>query len=228
MTMREKNESESISPVTSTCCFEPFISPNPITSFNPNKKYPVIDPTAVISPFSSVIGDVVIKDNIYIAPNVSIRADEGTPFSIGSNTNLQDGVILHGLLNRHINVGENRYSIFIGEEVTIAHGALVHGPCYIGNKVFVGFKSIVYNAIVGQGTFISYNAVVTNGVIIAPNRFEPPGAHIDTQEKADTLSRIPNDSEEFAKEVQRVNQEFPASYHLLFGKQRCSCGFAFN
>ncbi|CAG9609903.1 hypothetical protein [Pseudoneobacillus rhizosphaerae] len=43
-----------------------------------------------------------------------------------------------------------------------------------------------------------------------------------------SFSRVPNDSEEFAIEVQRVNQEFPASYHLLFGKQRCSCGFAFN
>ncbi|GAA3325448.1 hypothetical protein GCM10020331_057390 [Ectobacillus funiculus] len=34
-----------------------------------------------------------ITDNVYVAPNVSIRADEGTPFYIGSNTNLQDGVI---------------------------------------------------------------------------------------------------------------------------------------
>jgi carbonic anhydrase/acetyltransferase-like protein (isoleucine patch superfamily) len=226
--MREKNESESNSPDTSSCCFEPFISPNPITTFNPNKKYPTIDPTAFISPFSSVIGDVVIKDNVYIAPNVSIRADEGTSFLIGSNTNLQDGVILHGLVNKHINVGRQKYSIYMGKEVTIAHGALVHGPCYIGNKVFIGFKAIVYNAIVEHGVFISYNAVVTNGVKIAPNRFVPPGAHIDTQEKADALSKVPNGYKEFAIEVQRVNQEFPASYHLLFGKQRCSCGFAFN
>jgi hypothetical protein len=72
------------------------------------------------------------------------------------------------------------------------------------------------------------DSVVTNGVIIAPNRFVPPGAHIDTQEKADVLSKVPNDSKEFANQVQRVNQEFSASYHLFFGKQRCSCGFAFN
>jgi carbon dioxide concentrating mechanism protein CcmM len=127
--------------------------------------------------------------------------------------------------NRHIIFNGNRFSIFIGKEVTIAHGALVHGPCYIGDKVFVGFHSIVYNAIVEQGVFISYNAVVTNGVKISPNRFVPPGAHIDTQEKADALSIVPKDSQEFAKEVQR---EFPASYHLLFGEQRCSCGFSYN
>jgi carbonic anhydrase/acetyltransferase-like protein (isoleucine patch superfamily) len=209
-------------------CFKPFISPNPITSFNPVERYPKIDDTAFISQFSSVIGDVYIRDNVYIAPNVTVRADEGTPFHIGSNVNLQDGVILHGLVDRRFPVGKRSYSIFIGNEVTVAHGALVHGPCFIGNNVFVGFKAIVYNAMVENGAFISYNAVVTNGVRIAPNRFVPPGAHIDTQEKADALSRVPNDSREFAVEVQRVNQEFPASYHLLLGNNRCSCGFAYN
>lgn len=208
--------------------FAPFISPNPITSFNPIQRYPKIDKTAFISPFSSVIGDVRIKGNVYIAPNVSIRADEGTPFYIGSNTNLQDGVILHGLLNKYVPVGGKEYSIFIGKKVSIAHGALIHGPCYIGDNTFVGFKSIVYNAIIEKGTFIAYNAVVTNGVRIAANRFVPPGANIDTQEKANALRRVPADGKEFAREVQRVNQEFPASYNLLFGSHRCSCGMPYN
>lgn len=208
------------------CCFEPFISPNPVTSFNPDQHYPKIDKTAFISQFSSVIGDVTLRNNVYVAPNVSIRADEGTPFYIGTNTNLQDGVILHGLLNRRVSFGDKSYSIYLGNEVTIAHKALVHGPCFIGDKTFVGFDAIVYNAIVGKGSFISNNAVITNGVRIAANRFVPPGAHIDSQEKADALSKVPRDSKEFAYEVQRVNQEFPASYHLLFGKNRCSCGFA--
>lgn len=226
--MGEKKESTSSSKSHDNCCFEPFISQSPITSFNPVPHYPKIDKTSFISQFSSVIGDVAIRNNVYVAPNVSIRADEGTPFYIGENTNLQDGVILHGLLSRKISVGEKGYSIFIGNEVSIAHRALVHGPCYIGDKVFVGFNSIVYNAIVGKGSFISYNAVVTNGVRITPNRFVPPGAHIDSQEKADRLSPVPKDSKEFAYEVQKVNQEFPSSYHLLFGKNRCSCGFAFD
>ncbi|WP_375541180.1 hypothetical protein [Peribacillus frigoritolerans] len=123
-------------------CFEPFISPNPITSLNPVQRFPKIDKTAFVSQFSSVIGDVTIRNNVYVAPNVSIRADEGTPFYIGSNSNIQDGVILHGLFNKRILVGTNGYSIFIGNEVTIAHGAIVHGPCYIADKVFVSFNSM--------------------------------------------------------------------------------------
>jgi carbon dioxide concentrating mechanism protein CcmM len=87
---------------------------------------------------------------------------------------------------------------------------------------------LVLNPLFIRGAFISYNAVVTNGVRIPPGRFVPPGANIDSQEKADALSTVPKDSKEFAHEVQRVNHEFPASYHLLFGKNRCSCGFAYD
>lgn len=196
--------------------FAPFISPNPVTSFNPVQRYPKIDKTSFISPFSSVIGDVRIKDNVYVAPNVTIRADEGTPFYIGSNTNLQDGVIFHGLVKQFVSIDGKAYSIYIGNNVSVGHDALIHGPCYIGNNTFVGFKAIVFNAIVGKGSFVSYNAVITNGVRIATNRFVPPGADIDTQEKANRLRRVTEEEREFTREVQRVNQEFPASYQALF------------
>lgn len=225
--MRENKESNSYSNNPS-CCFEPFISPNPITSYNPIQHYPTIDQTAFVSQFTSVIGDVTLRNNVYVAPNVTIRADEGTPFYIGSHTNIQDRVILHGLANKKISVEGRKFSIFIGNEVSIAHGALIHGPCYIADKVFVGFNAIVYTAIVGRGAFISYNAVVTNGVTIPANTFVPPGAVIDSQEKADALTLVPSDSNEFAIAVQQVNQELPASYHLLIGRNRCSCGMAYN
>jgi carbonic anhydrase/acetyltransferase-like protein (isoleucine patch superfamily) len=208
--------------------FARFISPNPITSLNPVPRFPTINNTAFISQYSSVIGDVTINKNVYIAPSATLRADEGTPFFIGDNTNIQDGVVLHGLAHEQILVGSKKYSIYIGNGVSIAHGALIHGPCFIGEKVFVGFKAIVFNASVGYGSFISTDAVVTDGVRIAPNRFVPPGAHIDTQAKADSLRRIPKDRVEFTREVQRVNREFPHSYNLLFGTTRCSCGVSYE
>ncbi len=39
---------------------------------------------------------------------------------------------------------------------------------------------------------------------------------------------MPQDDKEFAREVQRVNQEFPAAYNLLFGSHRCSCGMPYS
>jgi carbonic anhydrase len=218
-----------------TCCNEPiqtfninahFIGPNPVTSFNPESVCPTVDPTAYVGPFSSVIGDVTIGENVFIAPNVSIRADEGTPFYIDSETNIQDGVILHGLESGRVIYNNKKYSIYIGRNVSCAHGCIIHGPCKIGNHVFVGFHSIVLNAIVGDGCYISHNALVIDGVILAPNRFVPTGSIIDTQEKADRLGPVPQDQREFALEVQHINHEFPSAYSLLFGATKCSCGLA--
>lgn len=203
-----------------------YVGYNPPTSVNHYSKYPRIHNKAFLSPFTYIVGDVTIESNTYVGPFVSIRADEGTPFYIGSNSNLQDGVILHGLKNRYMEKDHKNYSIYIGNKVSCAHGSLIHGPSRIDDDVFVGFKAIVYNALIGEGSFISSGAVVTNGVVVQPNRFVPPGASIDTQEKADRLSPVPQTEEEFAKEVQRVNQEFPAAYSIFFGKNKCTCGLA--
>ena len=203
-----------------------FIGPNPVTSFNSKSIAPSIDPTSFVGPFSTIIGDVTIRKNVFIAPNVSIRADEGTPFHIGSDTNIQDGVILHGLKDGRVCVDDRSFSIFIGKNVSCAHGCIIHGPCKLENHVFVGFNAIVYNVIVGEGSYISPKALVTGGVIIAPHRFIPPGSIIDTQAKADTLGPVPASQEEFAAEVLRVNREFPSAYSLMFGLIRCSCGLA--
>lgn len=194
----------------------PWITPNPITPFNPVSIFPAIHASAYISPSSSIIGDVTMGENCYVAPNVCIRADEGTPFFIGANTNLQEGVTLHGVLNKRINVAGKGYSIFVGEGVTVAHRALLHGPCYVGNHVFVGFNAMVYGAIIEEGAFISYNALISDSVIVAANRFVPPAAIIDTQRKADALQDVPRESRAFAKNAQRVNRAFPTGYHSLY------------
>ncbi|KRE59911.1 hypothetical protein [Paenibacillus sp. Soil750] len=77
------------------------------------------------SQYSSVVGDVTLSKNVYIAPNATLRADEGTPFYIGENTNIQDGVVLHGLAHEYILVDSKKYSIYLANSVSIAHGALI-------------------------------------------------------------------------------------------------------
>lgn len=205
-----------------------FIAPNPLTSFNSRSICPTVDCTAYVGPFSSIIGDVRIGKNVFIAPNVSIRADEGFPFYIDSDTNIQDGVILHGLEHGRVMHNNKEYSIYIGKNVSCAHSCIIHGPCKIGDNVFVGFNAIVLDAIIGDGCYISINSLVTGGVKIDSNRFIPAGVIIDTQEKADKLGSVPKNEEDFAKEVQHINSEFPNAYSLMFGNTRCSCGLTCN
>jgi carbon dioxide concentrating mechanism protein CcmM len=201
-----------------------FIAPNPVTSFNPEPVCPAVHPSAYVGPFSAVLGNVTVDKNVFIAPLVSIRADEGTPFHISADTNLQDGVILHGLEHGRILVDGREYSIYIGRRVSCAHGSLIHGPCRLGDNVFVGFNAIVFNAIVDGGCYISAGALVTGGIRVPYGRFVPPYAIIDTQAKADALGPVPQSQVEFAREVIHVNTEFPAAYSIMFGPTRCSCG----
>jgi carbonic anhydrase len=205
-----------------------YVGANPPTSFNPYSYFPTIDRTAFLSPFTFIVGNVSIHRQTFIGPFVSIRADEGTPFYIGNESNLQDGVIIHGLKEKHYKVKGKNYSVYIGDKVTCAHGSLIHGPAVIEDHVFVGFNTIVFNAWVEEGGYLSTGATVTNGVKIRANTFVPPNASIDTQEKADSLSPVPKNAADFAKEVQRVNLEFPPAYSLYLGTKRCSCGVAYG
>ena len=211
-------------PVGPSNTYNYFVGPNPCTTFVETSAFPKIDSSVFIGPFSSVIGDVTISSNVFIACNVAIRADEGTPFYIGEDSNLQDGVILHGLAHKYVSIKHKKYSIYIGNRVSCAHGCVVHGPCYVGNNTFVGVNSVIFNASVARDCFIGTGAIVTNGVVIKSNKFVPPGAIIDTQKKADALGPVPTSSEEFTKEVLSINTEFPCSYSLLFGNTKCSCG----
>ncbi|OPJ61943.1 carbonate dehydratase [Clostridium oryzae] len=188
------------------------IGMNPITTFSKESIKPSIEDTVFVGPFSSIIGDVRIQKNVFVASNVNIRADEGTPFYIEENTNIQDGVTMHGLKDETISVDGEKFSIYIGKNVSCAHGCIIHGPCKIEDNVFVGFNAIVLNAVIGSNSYIGHNALVTGGVKVASNKFVPAGAIIDSQEKANNLSDVSSEQKKFAKDVQNVNKEFSASY----------------
>ena len=221
--MSEQDDTKCI-PDGPSNAFVHFIGPNPITSFNAVSKMPSIDRTAFIGPFSSVIGDVTMGANVFVAPNVSIRADEGTPFFIGCGSNLQDGVILHGLKDGRVVVQGREYSIYIDRNVSCAHGAIVHGPCRLGSGVFIGFHAIVFDASIGDNCFVSTKAMVTGGVVVPPGRFVPPGVIIDTQQLVDALPLVTDAQRGFAAEVLHVNQEFPKAYGKMTSSAVCSCG----
>jgi SulP family sulfate permease len=173
---------------------------------------PHVPPTAYVHPKASVIGRVVLGDDVHVAADTSLRADEGSPFFIGAGSNVQDGVILHALKNRCVRVGNQPWAIYVGRNVSIAHDALVHGPCYIGDHTFVGFKAVVHDSVVGANCYIGIGAVVV-GVEIPDGRAVPHGAIVDS---ADAVDRLPPTSEahsEFNHDVVEVNRGLAAAYH---------------
>ncbi len=172
----------------------------------PGAAKPTIDQAADVHHFSQVTGEVYIGPNAVIAPGSSIRADAGHPFHIGESSNVQSGVIVRGLdQGRVLGDDQNRYSVWIGSNTSITHMALIHGPAYIGKSCFIGFRSTVFNARVGEGCIIMMHALIQD-VEIPPGKYVPSGAIITSQEQADRLPDVQPTDIEFASHVAGMHQ----------------------
>ena len=184
----------------------------PPTPWSNNLAKPKVDKTAYVHSFSRLIGDVRIGANVFVAPGSSIRADEGTPFFIGESSNIQDGVVIHGLEQGRVVGDDNQeYSVWIGKNTCITHMALIHGPAYIGDECFIGFRSTVFNAKVGNGCIIMMHALIQD-VEIPPGKYVPSGAVIVNQQQAERLPNVIDSDRDFANHVVEINEALLAGY----------------
>lgn len=103
-----------------------------------------------IAPNASIIGSVVLEQDVSIWFNVVIRGDCDI-IHIGAGTNIQDGSVLH------VDPG---FPMTIGENVTVGHKAMLHG-CSVGEGSLVGINAVVLNgAKIGKACLIGANALV--------------------------------------------------------------------
>ncbi|MGD1951991.1 MAG: ribulose bisphosphate carboxylase small subunit [Leptolyngbyaceae cyanobacterium] len=151
---------------------------------------PAIEPTAFVHSFSQVVGSVYVGAEVSIAPGTSIRADEGLPFYISSHCDIQDGVVMHGLSKGCVQ-GDNgqNYAVWLSPSVTLTHKALIHGPAYLGEGCFVGFRSTIFNARLGAGVIVMMHALVQD-VEVPSGRCVPSGSVVTTQAQADALPMV--------------------------------------
>lgn len=106
-----------------------------------------------------IIGDVVIGENTGIWPNAVIRGDQNS-IKIGRNSNVQDCCVVHI---------DDKNQTVIGDNVSLGHGAVVHGAT-IQDNVIVGMKAVILNgSFVGRGSIIAAGALVKEGASIPPN-----------------------------------------------------------
>lgn len=113
-----------------------------------------------LAPNATVVGDVVMGKNCTVWFNAVIRGDVNE-IRIGDNTNIQDGVVIHCTYQKA--------GTYIGNKVSIAHNAVVHG-CTIFDNVLVGMGAIIMDgAIVNSGAVIAAGAVVLANTVVESN-----------------------------------------------------------
>ncbi len=114
------------------------------------------DDSIFIANGAQVIGDVEIGKDSAVWYNAVVRGDS-CKIIIGQRTNIQDLACLHV---------DKKYSLSIGDDVTIGHSAIVHG-CTVGSRVLIGMGAIVMNgAQIGDDCIIGAGALVTENVVI--------------------------------------------------------------
>lgn len=121
---------------------------------------PTIPTSCYIDISAQILGDVALGENSSIWMNAVLRGDVHS-IRIGSNSNVQDCSVLHGM--------RNVYPVIVGDWVTIGHNATVHG-CVIEDACLIGMGArILNNARIGEGSIIAAGAVIPENTVVEPN-----------------------------------------------------------
>lgn len=125
-----------------------------------NGKSPQMGKECWLAPNATLVGDVIMGDNCTVWFNAIIRGDVHE-IRIGNDTNIQDGAIIHCTYKKA--------GTYIGNRVSIAHNAIVHG-CTIHDDVLIGMGAVVMDgAIVHSGAVIAAGAIVLANTVVEAN-----------------------------------------------------------
>lgn len=178
---------------------------------NPSGDLPVIDESAYVDKTAIICGKIIIHANVFVGPYAVIRADEVDADGqmeavvIGANSNIQDGVVIHSKSGAAVTIGRN---------TSIAHRSIVHGPCQVGDHVFIGFNSVLFNCKVGDRCVVRHNSVV-DGCDLPPEFYVPSTTRIGPMTDLSTIQRVTPQASEFSEDVIRANADLVRGYKRL-------------
>lgn len=162
---------------------------------------PQIDSTVYIHPDSVIIGDVRISAGASIWPCAVLRGDSNY-ISIGENTSIQDGTVLHC---------RNEQATLIGARCVIGHNAHLEA-CEVEDDCLIGSGSTVL-----EGVKVGANSLVAAGSVVSPGKQIPPfslalGVPVKIKENAfepgaftSSVENYLNLSDKFKKGLKRID-----------------------
>lgn len=152
------------------------INIDPNTSFNPGENVPKLAGVPTIDPKyrNRIIGEVNLANtkstlSTVQGNRISLRADEGSPFNVGTIKSMKDNVIFHALEETQIKVGNN---------VTYGARAIVHGggrqqlgggastePTTIEDNVTLKDQAVVFRSLLGKGSTVGVKTAVISSEV---------------------------------------------------------------
>ena len=120
-------------------------------------KTPQVGERVFLAEGACLVGEVSVGDDSSVFYNAVLRGDLAE-IKIGKRTNIQDNVCIH------VSTG---VGVDIGDEVTVGHGAVLHG-CTIEDNVLVGMGAIIMD-----GAHIKKNCIIGAGALVTAGREFP-------------------------------------------------------
>jgi carbonic anhydrase/acetyltransferase-like protein (isoleucine patch superfamily) len=133
-----------------------------------------VPPSAWVAPSATLVGDVSLGERVSVWFGCVLRGDL-EPISVGDETNLQDGTIVH------VDRGSPAR---IGRRVTVGHRSVVHG-CVVEDEATIGMGAVLLSGSrIGRGALVAAGALVTEG-------FEVPDGMIAAGVPAKLRGKLP-------------------------------------
>ncbi|TFG34880.1 gamma carbonic anhydrase family protein [Candidatus Thorarchaeota archaeon] len=158
-------------------------------------RIPTIGKNSYVSYTASVIGEVLVGEECYIAPGAVVKGDYGE-IKIGNGTSVQDNVVVHARPNEKTVIGSN---------VTLGHGCIIHNAT-VKDEAVVGMGAIVSDyAIVGSWSIIGEGAVVRA-------RFEVPDGKIAVGVPAKVIGDLQDHHREELTKFKQIYKDLAKRY----------------
>ena len=115
-----------------------------------------IHPSAFVAENCTLRGEIQVGAKSSLWFQCVLRGDTA-PIRIGERTNIQDGCILHTDLD---------VPVEIGHDVTVGHGAIVHGA-RVGDETLIAMRATVLShAVIGRHCLVGAGALVPERMVV--------------------------------------------------------------
>ena len=166
--------------------------------FSLGNKHPSLHEESWVAETAVVIGSVNLGRNASIWWNAVARGDND-PITIGDNSNIQDGSVLHT---------DEGIPLTIGANVTVGHQVMLHG-CTVGDGSLIGIGSTVLNrAVIGKHCIVGANSLVAEGKVF-PDRSLILGAPAKVVRTLtdEEVARLQNSADHYAHNWRRYQRD---------------------
>jgi phenylacetic acid degradation protein len=157
---------------------------------------PVIKESSFIHPLASVIGNVIIGENVYVGPGAAIRGDWGQ-IVIEDGCNVQENCTIH-MFPGTVTI--------LKKGAHIGHGAIIHGGT-IGENCLIGMNSVIMDDVI-----IEKESII-GALSFVPAKMDIPSRSLVVGNPAKIIKQVSDEMIEWKTKGTALYQSLPKECH---------------